>query len=159
MQVADVNPDPERRVWCWGVAPYGQTAFADPLDNVDWNHDIARVAMGTYHACAVSVDGSVNCWVAEEENLLMFPPENQPVVQVAAGALFTCALVPGAEVMCWFDPDPDGAHAAPWFSQPGNFENPLWLVAGPGHACVLVENGTIGCWGDNAYGQAPWVRN
>ena len=130
-----------------------------------------------YHACAV-VSGAVWCWGSGGDGGLgnsstndsdvpvqvLAPDGMSPLTNaahVAVGAYFSCALLSGGGVDCWGD------------GYDGELGNGAWgggawsdisvavtgiatatqLSAGDEHACVLLPDHSIDCWGDNSYGQ------
>jgi len=129
------------------------------------------VAAGARHTCAVTDAGEVRCWgdnasgqLGTGDTVTLLRPA-APVAlgarasTVAAGDTFSCALLGAGQVLCWGD----NAHgqlgtgdtagqaspAAP-VSLPGNARQ---IAAGDSHACALLGDGRVACWGDNAHGQ------
>jgi cysteine-rich repeat protein len=91
------------------------------------------------------------------------------VRQLALGSDFTCALLMSDEVVCW-------GHGAYGKLGRGGTENfadepgedpadlngisfamdgtvPVWIAAGGEHACAVMSNGALRCWGRNDFGQ------
>lgn len=113
--------------------------------------------------CDLDADGVLHsCWA---------PPPRPVVLALAAGGQFTCSLLrrhgegtPSAA--CWGRNDqgvgqlgngislPTGDTRPPAESRvdlgPGH---PVGIVAGNAHACVLLQDHTVACWGDNTFGQ------
>jgi cysteine-rich repeat protein len=86
---------------------------------------------------------------------------------IALGIASACAILNDASVRCWGrgdfgqlgteDPDPHGTLP---YSLPsvepvalGAGRKPLTITAGARHVCVLLDDATVKCWGDNTYGQ------
>jgi alpha-tubulin suppressor-like RCC1 family protein len=81
------------------------------------------------------------------------------VVSVAAGDQHTCALIAGGEAWCW------GANSngqlgrgtiggsSPTPAAVGGGLSFVALTAGTAHTCGRTTNGSLYCWGGNAFGQ------
>ncbi len=135
---------------------------------------VTEVGAGRYHTCAVLEDGSVWCWgdnqYGEGGDLVTKDNQKQPVLvpavtgatQVGAGAWYNCALVAGGKVECWGRLPASAYNSAP---QPPTFVPGLSGVVslavggedgfytGEEHACALLGNGTVECWGANDHGE------
>jgi len=87
-----------------------------------------------------------------------------PVVQLALGSDFGCALLEQGTIQCWGANDygqlgygntkPVGDDESP--AQAGNVDvggTALGVTAGSHHACALLTNGDIRCWGRGQLGQ------
>lgn len=112
-------------VRCWGDAPHGAlgypgiTASLDAaVGPVDVGAEVAQIAAGREHTCALTTQGRVRCWGAGARGALGYgttydvgddePPASlgdvdlaEKAVQVAAGDSFTCALLQSGRVSCW----------------------------------------------------------
>ena len=99
---------------------------------------------GSDHSCAVTAEGSLECWGSNEFGQ-SDPPAGQ-YSEVSAGSTHTCALTVAGEVRCWGAPN-DARIAAPQ----GRYTS---IDAGYDHTCALSESGEIACWGWNEDGQA-----
>jgi alpha-tubulin suppressor-like RCC1 family protein len=150
----------------------GPGQMGDSLAEVALGGRAVAVAAGAAHTCAVTGDGAVRCWGAGADGQLglgtlagaLLPPASavalpEAAISVAAGADFSCALLASGRAVCWGvgvrgqlgtgDTDP---HAAP--ADAITFGSKATaLAAGARHACALLENGTIACWGANDRGQ------
>lgn len=127
-------------VKCWGDNPFGQLGLGDTFDRGDdpgelgnalppvaLGDDAIAISAGTLHACALLASGGVKCW----------------------GANFNGALGQG-----------DTAHRGDSPGEMGQNLPPVDLgvpavavSAGSAHACALLSDGQIKCWGNNLYGQ------
>jgi alpha-tubulin suppressor-like RCC1 family protein len=129
------------------------------------------VTAGLFHTCALRVGGKVACWgqgfsgqVGETgESAISATPVDVPglanIVGIDAGGLFTCALRRSGSVWCWGsngagelgDGTRGGSHPVPQ-RVPG-IRDAIDLSAGDRHACVVLRNGGVRCWGVNFQGQ------
>ena len=137
-----------------------------------------QISSGDSHTCALLESGSVRCWgynrygqlglgnyytIGDNElpssiNALSF---GQRVIQVSAGQDYNCVLLENGGIRCW------GYNA---FGQLGlghtstinNISQlsdlPLGqkgksISAGPSHACAILFDGKVKCWGYNVSGQ------
>lgn len=124
---------------CWGnLAAVSEPGIA-----------LSALTVGDGHACAISPDGALICWGAND-----FGQSDAP-----AGALFTsvtsgdqhsCALDNTGEISCWGVNDL-GQRAAPYgaYTAVDGFGN---------HTCALRSADEITCWGDNENGAAPQIQ-
>jgi alpha-tubulin suppressor-like RCC1 family protein len=95
------------------------------------------------------------------------PPSEVPLafgdtVQLVAGNDFTCALNASGEVWCWGENDQGqlgrGGRAGtpPFSSTPtpvSGLTGATAIMAGPRHACALLEGDRLRCWGANGFRQ------
>ena len=115
------------------------------------------VAGGVAHTCARLVTGAIQCWGANNAGQLGVGntnPQSGPqllgltqVSQIVAGTDHTCALV-ATGVWCWGE----GYPSAPTQI---NFDGigATAIAAGSYSDCAIMMDGTVRCWGSNAYGQ------
>ncbi len=142
----------------------------------------AQVQAGYEHVCALFHDGDIKCWgnhdagrlgylevgqdIGDDETPADMPFVNvgAPVVQLSLGSDFTCALLATEEVVCWgngqhgrlgqgnqadLGTDEEPASITP-ISLGGT---PIEISAGDQHACAVMLNGDLRCWGRNDRGQ------
>lgn len=165
-------------VQCWGsntedalghVGQVGDSALPLNVTNVT---TAVAVSAGGGHSCAVLQNQSVQCWGDGYVGQLGANPPSgtssatplavvgiNTATGIAAGSGFSCALLSGGGVKCW------GLNTA---SQLGNgtvnsggitpviVSNVLTataITAGSKHACALLANQTVWCWGANVSGQ------
>ena len=165
-------------VECWGENDGGQcgngskTSIIMPTP-VSALTDATEIATGSAHACAVRRGGGVVCWGQNEHGQLGnggVAQSSTPVpvtltgsaVHVAAGQNFSCAMLSGGDVSCWGEndfgqlgnatstPSTTATSTPAAVSGIGNATN---ITAGLFHACALLANGAVSCWGQNDYGQ------
>lgn len=172
-------------VMCWGNDAYGQLGDGGGEESessqmvpvkVDGLSNVAQIASGHAHVCALLTDGSVTCWGS---NLLgeagapidaattrMAPSKVAlagKATAIASGYQHTCAILEDKTAACW------GNNA---YGQLGNakLENSGTPVAvsgltdvtsistGHGHTCAAIADGTVKCWGNDRYGQLGQVN-
>jgi alpha-tubulin suppressor-like RCC1 family protein len=130
------------------------------------------LAAGEHHTCAVLAGGSVSCWGYNASRQLgdrTTQNQSQPVtvlnlvnaIGVAAGASHTCGLRADGTARCWGDNT---------YGQLGNgtttaraipaqvlgltgAASGLEVAVGGSHACGLVSDARMRCWGRNSSGQ------
>lgn len=152
----------------------------DPNDPTGRLSDAVEVATGFGHSCVRTQTGNVKCWgqlmdpqgsviVATSPVTIQDPKHPSgllsDVVQLASGRNFLCALIQGGTVECW-GAVPDGTNnTVASMNQPlpqpvlvsTNPDVPLsgvvQIAAGNMHACALLGDGSVRCWGKNQYGQ------
>jgi alpha-tubulin suppressor-like RCC1 family protein len=168
-------------LWCWGDNSQGQlgdgtlVARSSPVLASALGATAVAVALGTSHTCARKGDGSLWCWgdnsqgqlgdgtTAEKGSPVKLPVEaallGTTAVEVAAGVFHTCARKADGSLWCW------GRNA---YGQLGDGTlldraSPVQVAAlgtmvvgvalGGHHSCARKADGSLWCWGRNAYGQ------
>lgn len=131
----------------------------------------ASVVAGGHHTCGVRVDGEVRCWGMNVFGEIGAPPESDlqwAVVEgirrprsLGLGFLHSCGVDGSGRVLCW------GANAG-GFHNYGSDRTTTAVVATPfddrqadataiaageQHACVILSDRTVECWGMNSWGQ------
>lgn len=115
---------------------------------------------------SVDADQSVNAEQQVRSDSGVSPAASE--VELAVGFDFTCARLAGGAVKCW-GRNSDGSIGSgdtdARGDQPGEMgaalptvdvstgRRTLQLTAGDAHACALLDNGRVKCWGRNLYGQ------
>ena len=134
-----------------------------------------QVSAGTAHSCAVLENGQVWCWGNNGSGRLGngvpgLPTSTTPVqvsglaptaIQVSGGRAHTCALLEAGTVWCWGQADQgrlgdgrainvSGSEATQRTPvQVSNISTATAISVNDRHACALLENGRIRCWGRN----------
>jgi len=191
-------------VRCWGGNSSGQLGLGDtrPRGGLpgEMGSNLPRVALGAGRSaraiaaggsftCALLDDGSVKCWGANSYGQLGqgdvrgrggAPDEmgdalgtiplgaGKTAKAIAAGQLHACALLSDDSVKCWGKNDQGELGLGDTTSRggtPGSMGDALAAVdLGPGrtaramsakgdHTCARLDDGTLKCWGFNAFGQ------
>lgn len=133
-------------------------------------NDATDIAAGSFHNCAAKADGTVACWgnnnngqlgdgTKTSRNLPVAVDGLSGVTGVTAGAYHTCATKDDGTVACWgYNADGqigDGSsteRTAPVTVGAG-LSGVKSVAAGAWHNCAAKTDGTVACWGRNAYGQ------
>jgi len=168
-------------VKCWGYNWDGQLgngilAFPGanqiaPVDVVGLSSGVVELSLGNSHSCALTSEGAVKCWGANDWGALgdgtqttSSTPVNvsglgSEVIGIALGSGFTCALTSLGGVKCWganpYGQLGNGTNTASQtpVSVTGLSSGVIGLVTGNGHVCALTSVGGVKCWGLNAFGQ------
>ncbi|MFO0631358.1 MAG: hypothetical protein U0168_00755 [Nannocystaceae bacterium] len=143
----------------------------------------AAIALGGEHSCALLHSGAVRCWGAGDHGKTGLStlesigddetPDGQPdvdvggpVVELALGTAFSCALRRNGQVYCWGFVDHGRLGYGPTIDQDiGDDETPasagplplpanvVDIAAGGTHACAVVDDGSLYCWGEGTAGK------
>ena len=166
-----------RTVVCWGTNDSGQLGNGTTSDlsttftatAVPGLTDIVALSAGGSHNCSIDDTGLVMCWgqnyrgqVGVTSGPTVASPSAVPsiddAIQVDLGAAFSCALR-STGVWCWGDNQ---------FGQLGSGSTPIQRIAaelvagtagavhvsaGGNHACAVLGDATVTCWGANNFGQ------
>jgi alpha-tubulin suppressor-like RCC1 family protein len=125
-------------VYCWGFDTYGNLGVDSNYDAPLPQHVMlplpaTKISAGRQHACAVLMDGSIECWGYNGDEELGDGTDNgtsTPVVVVAGmgsgsgSGSATDILPPATDITCGYD-----------------------------QSCALLADGTVACWGANYSGE------
>ncbi len=166
--------------WCWGqnlngelgLAEGSRTARTTPVPVPGVGPGLKSMAVGGFHACAVTAAGGVVCWGRDLDGALGDGAEeggpgavgvvglNSGVRSLAAGAAHSCALLDSGIVKCWgsnaFGQVGDGTSGAERPAPADVIElggSATLIEAGDAHTCAVLADGGVRCWGSNADGQ------
>jgi alpha-tubulin suppressor-like RCC1 family protein len=174
-------------VWCWGYNATGQLGngtftlsstpveVLDPAGNAPLS-DVAVIAAGQYHTCAVTNAGAALCWGDNAKSELGNGTDmgsNIPVAvsglssgvaTISAGSYFTCAVTTVGGALCWGEGTSGqlGNGNATNSTTPAEVLDPtgnaplsgvVAISASFENACALTSAGTVQCWGANTAGQ------
>lgn len=141
---------------------------------------VLQIAAGGRHSCVLLEDRKVRCWgygikgtlgQGTTENLGDgpgdMPPPDVPlggsVSRLALGHDFSCAIMESADIRCWGDGDngrlgygnTEDVGDEPGEMPPKNVNiggKAVDIALGLAHACALLDNGTVKCWGRGEFG-------
>jgi alpha-tubulin suppressor-like RCC1 family protein len=164
-------------VKCWGANAGGLLGNGTnyistvPSDVIGLSSGVKDIAAGNNHTCALMVTGGVKCWGANGYGPILgsgFADTHYPVyavvdvkglssgiVAITAGNDFTCVLLESGGVKCW------GYNSGGYLGDGTEIDRPtpvdvinlnlpvVSLSAGDNSSCVLLNDGTIKCWGRN----------
>ncbi|MEM1007476.1 MAG: hypothetical protein AAGJ35_00595, partial [Myxococcota bacterium] len=170
----------------WGQLGYGDNArmkTAPLKQNVDLlGAKAVQVATGSGHTCVLLEQGSVKCWGSNGSGELGYgdqvskelkPPQQnvdllgRKVKQVATGNSHTCVVLREGSIKCW------GFNLWGQLGYPDNKRRylpetkPLWIggrtvksiACGDSHTCVLMDDKSIYCWGENTEGRLGHIHS
>jgi alpha-tubulin suppressor-like RCC1 family protein len=131
-----------------------------------------QAAAGGAHACGLTERGAIKCWGSNlfgqmgdgTKTVQYASPQDvqgldQKMTAVSAGTYFSCGITQAGGVKCW---------GTNWQGELGNGSTEaqdravdvmglssgvIGISLGYEHACALLENGTVKCWGANGNGQ------
>ena len=163
-------------VSCWGMNAGGElgagmavTQSAVPVPVLGLGV-ATSLAVGISHACVRQVDGAVRCWGRNSNGQL---GSNSYIagtttavisgltgaVDVGAGEGHTCALINDGTVRCLGQNSTYGQLGNGTFVDSGSpvlvsgLTGAAKMAVGSAHACVVVSDGTVQCWGSNLAGE------
>jgi len=129
------------------------------------------MGVGDLHSCAISNNGTLKCWGQDlndelgngadstSKNTPQSVSGSAKFKAVTGGETFTCGVTIAGAVQCWgrnvFGQLGDGSttsRATP-VQAAGLTSGVTAVTAGDRHACALLSDGTLKCWGDNGDGQ------
>jgi alpha-tubulin suppressor-like RCC1 family protein len=153
------------------IAPADPAIFVGQTQPFSANRPaVAAVAAGGEYSCATLPDGSGQCTGRNQfgqhgdggyANSAVLDPISglTTAARVVAGDEFACALMQDGSVKCWGLGESgqrgDGSFTTFGFT-PGDvtgLTGASQVAAGYGHACALIVDGSIRCWGENREGQ------
>ncbi|HXU82991.1 MAG TPA: hypothetical protein VN914_16445, partial [Polyangia bacterium] len=138
---------------------------------------VLQLTAGDGHACARRGGAAFSCWGSNAGGQLGNGDDSMmdvalpgplltsalpaPIIALAAGAYHTCALVQGGAAWCWGSNEQGECgtpSSAPVFSPaavPGVKARAVAIGSGAGaqHTCVVLDDGSVSCWGSDADGQ------
>jgi len=155
-------------VFCWGENINGEIGngmidqFVAAPSEVRGVTGATALALGGSRVYAVLGDGTVTSWGSDALTNSPTPvpvPGLTSVVSIAAGQDFACAVRTDGTVACWGlessgelgDGNISGEAAAP--EPVAGLTGVISISAGTHHACAVLTDETVRCWGDDILGQ------
>lgn len=165
--------DTDHRVWCWGANANGQsssgtdafvlTPAAKTMVGAFGDH----VGLGASHSC-VGVDDAIACFglstSSQAPSAMLL---GSTVLDVVAGGNFSCARLAGNTAKCWGSNSDSQlgtgttstASRATAEQVTGLDDTVIDISLGKSHACAVLSDGKVQCWGDNDFGQLGLADN
>ena len=162
---------------CWGNNDYGQvgdgttTGRVTPVAVVGLSGNVAGLAAGDGHTCALTTVGAAQCWGNNDFGELgdgATVDRSTPVdvsslarsgAAISAATTHTCAVTTAGAVQCWGNNSRgqlgDGTTTDHW-SPVAVADLPsdvAAVVTGSIHTCALSTSGGVWCWGFNGAGE------
>lgn len=160
-----------KTVKCFGSYYLGNgttATSATPVVVTGVTQGVRSLAVGSYHACAVTGALDVRCWGNNSsgqlgdgtptERLASVSAGASPAKQVVAGKAHTCVAMQDGTARCTGNNlegslgDGTGTSRSV-FTPVTGLTGVDKLAAGASHTCALLTNGTVKCWGANGSGQ------
>ena len=165
-------------LWCWGENADGElgngtaTPFeSSPVPVAALGTSVAQVAVGRFHTCALTTNGSLWCWgnslhgqlgdetIDAKSSPVQIVALGASVAQVALGQYHSCARKTDGSLWCWGSDEYGqlgvtgyGDHSSP--VQVATLDTGAADVSlGGQHTCARRTNGSLWCWGGNLFGQ------
>ena len=154
--------------WCWGRNYEGEIAnvlSGDPIPPTEQPlDDVVEIVAGNVHTVALRGDGSVWTWGYPENGELGRDGDGvapiDGLVATSVGAFdASCAVTTDGHYRCW-GPDGDGELGDGARGDPAAVPDPpsqlggvVAVTVGDHHACALLADQTVACWGDNDLGE------
>lgn len=172
----------DAKVLCWGwnyngMLGDGTTDFRlEPTLLAGITQNVTQLSVGVEHSCAVLADTSVVCWGRNQagqagsgdfQNRLTPGPVAglSDIVQVSAGWAVSCALAQSGEIWCW------GTHENGLLGTGGSAPTAVpvqiqglpaparQLSVGFAHACAVLQDDRIACWGSGQLGDGGYMQS
>ena len=164
---------------CWGDSLFGDIGgttqsvqMPTPHDMTGLANDVARIGFGLSFACAVTTSGRGKCWglggagqlgtgATNDEYVAKDIATTAQLIDISPsmGGVFACAVTSTGKVLCW------GENGAGQLGSNGTTGQPKptevigldaaakSVACGRAHACALLVDGGVACWGSDAKGQ------
>jgi alpha-tubulin suppressor-like RCC1 family protein len=134
---------------------------------VDAGPTFKSVASGEHFTCGLTTLGDVYCWGANDRSQLGVSAVNanstpnkvyqvSNALEIVAGRDFACARISDGGVACWGRGDlgqtGDGIDTKAdriFATRVQSVNTAIGIAAGFSHACVLLVDKTVRCWGEN----------
>ena len=130
----------------------------------------SSISAGNFHSCGVTSDGAVFCWGEDFLGTLGASPIvsrgvikvgglPSRIAKVSAGYDKNCALDVMGQIYCWGGgfATTSGRTTLPPVIPPAKItrseHTAIAVATGDVHACAILSDESVICWGDNAYGQ------
>ena len=169
---------------CWGarvnsVMARPSTVIYPPPRHLGAGRTAVDIGVGEHSVCALLDNDDVKCWgrnnfgqlgdgtttnrTSPPSSAITFPTGRTPVAiaDSGAGLYHACALLDDGNVSCWGgnswgqlgDGTATDRNTPVLTDSLGTGRTAVHVTTGLHHACALLDNGDITCWGHNSDGQ------
>jgi len=136
-------------VRCWGDNSAGELGNGTTMSEgvpvlTPLDAGVVDVVSGTFSACSLMGDGTVQCWGTggSGQNMGTVPTPRDGLADVSYLAP-VCAVIRG-QVKCWYGDETSSVSGLP---------NVVAVADGNGFSCALTQAGGVMCWGQGGLGQ------
>ncbi|MBT5735293.1 MAG: hypothetical protein HOI28_00415, partial [Euryarchaeota archaeon] len=170
-------------VSCWGDGTNGrlgnggtsQQTSPTLTSSLGTGRTAVAISSGMYHTCAILDNGEVSCWGSGGNGRLGngdTSDKNTPTltsslgtgrtaIAIASGFAHTCAILDNGATSCWGvgsvgrlgNGGTSNQNLPTPTSSLGVGRTAVAISGGMFHTCVILDNGSVSCWGDGANGR------
>jgi hypothetical protein len=139
---------------CWGALPaitqglVGEL-FVAAVGGIQM--EFLDISAGARHVCGLTYNGTVICFGDNTAGACAVPLVSSGFQSISSGSNFTCGVTRAYSAICW-----GGSNNPVTRGDLPRGNNVSYVASGARHACAIYTNGTLGCWGDNAFGQTSF---
>ena len=160
-------------VYCWGDNSIGRVGNGNSgnidgpsLVNLGIGRYATELSVGASHSCALLDNGYVSCWGSAANGVLgtgyshgfVTSPVNVSIIpigltvrNISVGLYHTCAIMGDYSVFCWGKQSYIASNSGERYFFPAN-NPPVSIYSGFDFSCVILQNGSLNCWGENGKG-------
>lgn len=171
--------DDNAELWCWGSNEFGQLGNSTPLTAGPHlpvrpfsGTSIRDVSVGAAHVCAITVtNDKLYCWGKNGDGQLgdgttinrstptLIDPSNK-YIKISVADTFSCGLDATQKIYCWGENNygqlgigNTSNQSSPTRINPISSDFYEDIEVGTRHACGILDNTRLACWGNGANGE------
>ncbi|MEM1009767.1 MAG: hypothetical protein AAGJ35_12260, partial [Myxococcota bacterium] len=167
---------------CWGLNSYGQLGLGHtqkltqaPKDTVEFmGKYVTQISTGSDYTCVLLDTRDLHCWgtnglfrLGYNDSKIRLKPDLNPVPlgqkvkQVSSTLATTCVILEDGSLRCWgynFYGQTGYGVTSSYYQQNHRHvslygQKVIRVSTGREHTCVILQGGSLKCWGLNRYGQ------